>query len=212
VNSESLLLALDERGLNLRAVFEPHDHELMGQLVFNEIGPTNKKTEDWIELYNRSDQRIWLDGYVIRDKKENVFHFPEGSFIDGRNYLIVCENGTAFREHFPQTYNVIGDLGFGINKHRETLQLFNPQNANIDSIGYRLAPTDSVFTWNLLLPGLDNGNPENWVRQMGEGTPSRANPYYVESRIVSVQSRWIKLSLGLTFIVLLVFFVYHQLD
>lgn len=212
VDAESLLLPLDESGVTLRAVFEPYDHDLMGQLVFNEIGPTNKKTKDWIELYNRTDRRIWLDGYVIRDKKENVFHFPEGSFIDGRNYLIVCEDGAAFRERFPQTYNVIGGLGFGINKHRETLQLFDPRNANIDSIGYRLEPTDSVFTWNLLLPSLDNGNPENWVRRMGEGTPSRANPYYVESRVLSVQSRWIKLSLGLAVFVLLVFFVYHQLD
>ena len=58
----------------------------------------------------------------------------------------------------------------------------------VDSTGYVLEPEDSVFTLNLLLPRLDNGNPENWELTSGIGSPGAANEYYLHSSIQGKRS------------------------
>lgn len=206
IKAETLLLDLSRKGIQLQAVFEPYNHPLLGALVINEVAPNGKSAKDWVELFNESNQRIYLEGFVLRDKKGNLFEFPERSYIDPKDYLIVCQNKEKFLRAFPTAYNVIGDLGFGINKHQESLQLYDERKASIDSVAYQLSPLDSSYSWSLLLPNLDNGDPENWQQLLGQGTPGAPNPYYMESRILSEQSNWIKISLGVALLVLLVFF------
>jgi len=60
---------------------------------------------------------------------------------------------------------------------------------DLTSGSYSVEPTDSLFTLGLLLPFLDNSDEENWERNFGPGTPSSANPYYLESRIKAKQER-----------------------
>jgi hypothetical protein len=97
---------------------------------------------------------------------------------------------------FPRAYNVVGGLSFGLHKRHETLCLFSAQGASVDSITYDLPPTDSVFTLNLLIPQLDNADPENWAIASGTGSPNAANPYYLESKVRLSQKRWIRIGFG----------------
>jgi len=195
--SHELYLRLDkEGGIRLKAIFEPYDHPLAGSLIINEIAPNNKKSDDWIELYNATDQRLPLRGFILRDAKGHEFAFPNQAYIGPKDYLVICEDRKAFKAEFPRTYNVIGDFEWGVNKHRETLELFTADGAMIDSVAYELPPTDSLFSYDLLLPRLNNADPENWRVLSGLGSPNAPNPYYVESSIRQRQNLWMQIGFG----------------
>lgn len=210
LSSQALLEALPSAGLYFKAVFESYEHPLADVLIINEIAPNNKQSKDWIELYNRSEERIALDGFVIRDQKGNQFVFPKNSTINGHDYLIVCQKKDRFQQAFPMAYNVVGNLGFGVNKHQESLELFDAEKAAIDSVAYRIEPMDEFFSYQLLLPRLNNGDPENWQINLGQGTPGAANPYYVESTVSHTQSWWMRLSIGLGSFLLIACLIYFS--
>ena len=136
-----------------------------------------------------------LKNWTLGDLKRNEFSFPE-VYIAPNDYLVVCKDSASFVKIHPEAYNVIGGLGYGLNKHRERLGLYSILGAVVDSISYEVPPTDSAFTLNLLLPRLDNSNPSNWEFRYGKGSPNAANPYYMESKIRNVQAQWMQMGLA----------------
>ncbi len=196
-------LTLDAPEQHIRAVFEPYVHPLAGRLLINEIGPIDKGAGDWLELINYSDQPVNLRNWIITDLKHR-YRLPDAS-IGANDYLIICEDEAAFRQAYPRAYQVLGKLPFGLNKRRETIALYDPMGAMVDSISYTLFPTDSMFTLSLLLPHLDNSDQENWTMRTGPGTPNAPNPFYVTSQIKSRQAAWMRLGMaaGLLLICLL---------
>jgi hypothetical protein len=70
-----------------------------GDLVINEIMASNSSTiadqdgeyDDWIELYNNSDEVINLEGYYLSDDGDELLKwaFPFGTLIDPKSYVIV---------------------------------------------------------------------------------------------------------------------------
>ena len=124
--------------------------------MVNEISPNNKESGDWLEIYNNSEENVNLKDWILTDSK-NEFQFPE-LMIAPKDYVVVCEDSAAFEKTFPHAWNFIGGLGFGLNKRTEIIRIFSPEGAAVDSLGYNLEPQDSVFTINLLLPWLDNGD------------------------------------------------------
>ena len=202
-----LVLNLEKKTTRLRAKFEKYDHPLAGKLIINEVNCNNKKAGDWVEVYNYSDTHINLDGWTFTDSK-NKFKLPAVS-VPPKDYLILCEDEMRFGQTYPNAYRFIGDLGFGLSKRSESLALFDERGAWVDSVAYILPPTDSTFTFNLLLPHLNNSDQENWESVNGLGTPCAANPYYVESTIQAQRDQWMQIGGALGVIitcVLLLFF------
>ncbi|MCP3929908.1 MAG: hypothetical protein GY705_12505 [Bacteroidetes bacterium] len=195
LNNDVRELSLNVRSgcCDLKAVFEKYTHPLAGKIMINEIGPNNKNSGDWVEIYNHSHERILLENWIFTDARHE-FYFPSVT-INPNDYVVVCEEIAKFRKVFPETYNVVGDLGFGINKQSEILGLFDSDGAAVDSVSYNIPPTDSIFTLNLLLPHLENSDIENWSIQTGSGTPNMANPYFVESSIRGEQEKWLRLGI-----------------
>lgn len=187
----------------IKAVFEPYKHPLAGQVVINEVSCNNKKTGDWIELYNRTDESVNINNWILTDLK-NEFRFPNFT-IPAKSYVIVSEKENKLRKSNPNQLGIIGDIGYGLSKRREVIQLYSHQGDMVDSIGYLLEPTDSVFTYNLLLPDLDNGDEENWVMSPGLGTPGSGNPYYIESKVRMEQERYVKMGALAGLVVILLF-------
>ena len=204
----SITLSLHEDVTQLRAVFEPFVHPLEGQVVINEICPKSKEAGDWIEIFNNSDKRVSLKNWTLGDLKRNEFTFP-AVYVAPNDYIVVCRDSAKFVAAFPDCYNVIGGLGYGLNKRRENLGLYSILGAMVDSISYEAPPVDSAFTLNLPLPRLDNSNTANWEFRYGEGSPNAANPYYVESKVRNTQVKWMQMGLAagilLLGLVLLVF-------
>jgi hypothetical protein len=192
VNSGSpeLILNLAEPGWKVRAVFEKYEHPLNGKIIINEISCNNKKCSDWIEIYNNSGERIDLENWILADRN-NKFHFPSFT-LPPKGYVIVCEDSSRFVSCHPDVQSIIGGLSFGLNKRREIIELFTPDASAVDSTGYNLPPSDSVFTLNLLLPQLDNGDPDNWELTPGTGSPGAANAYYLISSIQIRRSHFIQ--------------------
>jgi hypothetical protein len=179
----------------VRAVFEEFTHPLEGKLVINEICPKNKKSGDWIELYNGSKHKVPLKGWTLSDLNRNEFVFPE-VVIDPNDYLVICRDSARFVQAYPNAYNVIGGLDFGLNKRRERLALYSILKAMVDSVAYEVPPLDTAFTIGLLLPYLDNSDPDNWEVRLGDGSPNAANPYFMESRVRVVQEQWLHMGLA----------------
>ncbi len=198
--SANLKLALEEESYEIKAVFEESITPLAEKIMINEISCNNKETGDWIELYNSTAESINLKGWYLLDS-ESEFEFPEFR-IEPSGYVVLCQDSTAFRAKFPNVTNLIGNFSFGLSKKKERLQLFTDERAPIDSVYYEVEPRDSIFTLNLLLPYLDNGDPENWELRNGIGSPKAPNPTYLESRA----KKWLdqkRLALSLFALVLL---------
>ena len=191
----ALTLPLTQATTQLYAVFKPYQHPMEGQLVINEISPKSGATGDWLELYNGAEERLNLAKWTLSDLKHNTFTFPSIT-IEPNDYLVIAEDSVDFRAKHPKAYNVIGGLNFGLNKRRESIALYSILGAVVDSISYEAPPVDSAFTLSLLLPNLNNADPENWAFRPGTGTPNAANPYYVESTVRAQQTLWMQMGLA----------------
>ncbi|MEO1627253.1 MAG: CotH kinase family protein, partial [Bacteroidota bacterium] len=176
------------RPLRLKAVFEAYTHPLADQIMINEVSANNKKSGDWIELFNASKETVSLKDWVFTDGK-NEFPLPDVS-ISGRSYLVLCEDSTSFYQQHPEWIKVVGNFPFGLNKRQESLGLYTADGAAVDSTSYLQEPRDSNFVLSHLLPHLDNGDRDNWTVRMGIGTPGGPNPYYLESHIKAEQEMW----------------------
>ncbi|MCB9282616.1 MAG: CotH kinase family protein [Lewinellaceae bacterium] len=203
VTTPRLTLSLRDDPTRIEAVFERYEHPLVDKIIINEIASNNKAAGDWIELYNQSDETVQLAGWMLTDSDHN-FMFPN-ILIPSKGYLVVCEDVEKFLNQYPTAYRYVGNLGFGLNKRRERIGLFSSEGALVDSMGYDLAPMDSLFTLNLLLPTLNNGDPENWEIQTGIGTPNEANIYYVQSTLLARQKIWVEMGAAAGVILLCIF-------
>jgi hypothetical protein len=201
--SPELLLELTRPLWDIRCVYEKFEHPLAGKVIINEVSSNNKQSEDWVEIYNNSKVRVNLEGWVIADNK-NKFKFPH-YILPPKGYVVVCEDSSDFLKIHPNVQSLIGGLNFGLNKRSETVQLFSPETAAVDSISWELEPTDSFFSYDLLLPELDNGNPGNWEVVPGNGTPGAANQYYLVSSIQARRDLWMQvgMALGVIFLCLI---------
>ncbi len=198
VNSESpeLFLQLtNAETWQLRAIFEKYEHPLVGKIVINEISCNNKQAGDWVELYNNSGKPLHLKDWKLTDRK-NQFNFPAYT-LPPKGYVVVCEDSVKFFGEYPNVQALIGGLPFGLNKRRETMQLFSDDGSAVDSVSYDLQPSDSLFTLGLLLPSLDNGDPTNWERSPGAGSPGSANAYFLTSQIDGQRSLFMQLGAGI---------------
>ncbi|MCB0550837.1 MAG: CotH kinase family protein, partial [Phaeodactylibacter sp.] len=180
VREFSLTLTKGETYLHAR--FDEFIHPMEGKLVINEVCPKNGKAGDWIELFNASRNRASLKGWTLADRNGNEYIFPE-AYVGPNDYLVIARDSVKFTQAYPGAYNVLNGLNFGLNKRRESLALYSILGAMVDSITYEVPPVDSSFTLSLLLPYLDNSDPDNWESRFGDGSPNAANPYYVESRV-----------------------------
>lgn len=198
-------LQLQEPNYSIKAVFVPYIHPLSDKVVINEISPKSGAAGDWVEIYNKGKETAYLSNWILTDNK-NEFVLPQ-VMLKPKEHLIICQDSSKFMEAYPNAYNVVGGMSFGLNKVRERIGLYADVNAMVDSVSYDLEPMDSLFTINLLLPKLDNGDPDNWIIRFGKGTPGSANPYYIQSRIRRTQQLWVQLGTALTIFLMLGFFL-----
>jgi hypothetical protein len=181
-------------GLCLRAVFEPFRHPLADKIVINEISSNHNDAGDWIEIYNTTRETVQVKGWIIADLKHEAV-LPELQ-IGPRDYLLLCRDAARFRAVFPSAYNVSPALTFGLHKRRDHIYLYSEDGALVDEVSYNLPPTDSNFVLSLLLPTLQNQDSRHWEQEWNAGTPSAANPYFVESRIGNIQKEWMEIGIA----------------
>ena len=196
-------LPLQDAGpVKLKATFEPFDHPLADQVILNEICPRSKASGDWVELYNRTPETVDLHGWRLTDRYHET-RLP-AVHIEPGDYLVICRDPERFRRAYPTAHNVIGGLAFGIDKAGETLALYGPEGAYVNAVTFEVAAPDTSYIQALVLPGLDNTDAHHWATQSGNGTPCAANPEYLETTVVSRQSYWLRIGVGVGVLLLIV--------
>lgn len=178
----------------LTAIFEPFVHPLANQVLINEIGAYNRKSGDWVEIFNSSSESVDVTSWILADAKHE-YRLPT-SIIPPGGYLVFCQDLRKFKNHFPGVPAAAGTFSFGLNKRSESITLYTEEGAWVDRVSYTVSPLDTAFTLALLLPDLDNDQPKNWEILTGQGSPGAGNPYYVEMRVKARQTYWMRLGLG----------------
>lgn len=101
-------------------------------LVINEVMTDNSSTildengeyDDWIEIYNRSDQEVNLDGYYLTDKKgiKDKWSMPN-TILPAYSYLLVWADDDVTQGQFH--------TNFKLEKNGEYLGLFQKTNDSL---------------------------------------------------------------------------------
>ena len=112
-----------------------------GQVHINEFSTSNLnvfldnygKTEDWIELYNASDQAIDLGGYHLSDKesKPAKWEIPAGTMIPANGYLVFWCSGRDeisdgnYHTNFKMTQTKNGDIVLLSDPDETIIEIFD---------------------------------------------------------------------------------------
>lgn len=157
--------------------------KVKSQVVINEINYNSSDAfnpSDWIELYNSQPTSIDLSNWQIKDDNDNhVFVIPEGTQIEGNDYLVIVKNEMNFVSVFPNI-PYLGELSFGFGQ-TDAVRLFNPWDKLMDEVYYTSEqpwPSCANGTGNtleLVSPDLDNSLPESWNCINTYGSPKAIN-------------------------------------
>lgn len=170
------------------------------KLVINEInyhsGP-GFDPEDWVELYNPTDQMLNISGWHFKDDQDSHdFRLPAGTRIETKGFLILCRNRAAFRRCFPEVTNVIGDIPFGLSSNGDAVRIYHVDGSLIDSVRFEsqspwpAEANGTGATLELIDPALDNCQPIHWRASPGYGSPGRPNRYLPQVTSLLVKSKY----------------------
>jgi hypothetical protein len=152
--------------------------------------------EDWVELYNASAAEKDISGWHFKDEKnDHDFIMPANTKVTAKGYLVLCNDTTAFRQHFPEVQNYLGNFDFNLSNAGELIRLYDATQNLIDSVIYDdtapwpLTPDGDGPTLALLHPALDNALAESWQASENYGTPGAANNTSVTARSLQHQGQ-----------------------
>ncbi len=110
-----------------------------GQIVINEFLASNQNliidslgsSSDWIELYNKSDEVVNLEGWYLSDKKDDLsrWKFPKTEILADSFLLIFASGEDTFDGYFYHS-------NFKLSADGESIILSNDQNEIVDSVSF----------------------------------------------------------------------------
>jgi hypothetical protein len=133
-----------------RAEHEFHSLAVVGDLVINELMASNTSSvadlssgieefDDWVELYNSSNQTINLEGYFLSDREDALdkWQFPNVS-IEPDDYLIVWLDGDELTQEGLHS-------SFKLSAEEEAIFLSTSNLFIVDAIYYQDIPSDMGY-------------------------------------------------------------------
>jgi len=130
------------------------DDAAMG-IKLNEIQASNPDDDDWLELYNNSDEEVSLAGVELRDS--NRFWTFAGGKLAARAFLkVVCDGK-----------NKAGSTNFKLSSSGERLTILDKSGNKLDSLVF--PALRSKTSWGRIPDG--DGN---WTA-LGNPTPGKTN-------------------------------------
>jgi hypothetical protein len=95
--------------------------------------PFEESAEEWIELYNRSDQPVDLSGWSLRDAVD--YTFPAGTSLAANQYLLVANDADELLARHPGI-DVVGEFAGRLSDHDERIQLLDSSQNLADEVHY----------------------------------------------------------------------------
>ena len=131
-------------------------------LIINEINYSVKNSDgvedqgqEWIEIYNTTDQSVSLDGWKITAGVD--FEFPNVS-VEGKSFIIVAADPDKFALANPDASNALGPWNGKLSNSGETIRLKNDLGEEVDQVDY----ANEGF-WALRKPGPEDLGHEGWI-------------------------------------------------
>lgn len=134
---------------------------------------------DWVEIYNNSDEMVNLSGYKMTDNPENTdkWEFPEGTAIEPNGYLLVFCSGKDKIDSAGYIHT-----GFKLGKDDERVMIFSPQDRLCAEIELVFVPDNSSYGYV---------TESDVTAYFSKPTPGKANTspavYYTEAQINKMQ-------------------------
>lgn len=173
---------------------DPTADVVITEIMYHPLG--NTPSEEYVELFNRSNITIDLSGWRFADGAD--YTFPAGTSLIAGGYLVVAANVAAFGAARPGVANVIGGWAGELSNSGEQIDLRNAAGDRIDQVRYadegdwavrRRGPLDHNhrgWIWDTAADGggsslerislaLSNNNGQNWAASTRGGTPGSAN-------------------------------------
>ena len=129
--------------LPARAAYEFYTLVVSGDLVINEFMARNKITaadsideyDDWIEIYNNTDNEITLSGFYLSDDGDDLtqWAFPD-TFISANSYLIVWADNDEDQKGLHANFQLSGS--------GEAIYLVNSDTSIVDEVTFSEQTTD----------------------------------------------------------------------
>lgn len=120
--------------------------EISAQLIINEVCASNKgsyvdmngDTPDWIELYNKGEESISLDGYYISDNKDYRYKWVlPNAIIAPQSYLLILADGQDNKDELRTS--------FKLNRDGEEVILLTPDDQVVDHLIFPELVTDMSY-------------------------------------------------------------------
>ncbi|MCH8043165.1 MAG: lamin tail domain-containing protein, partial [Planctomycetes bacterium] len=120
--------------------FAFHDEIVINEIMYHappqlrtDAQPFAKNEEEWIELYNRSDETVDLSGWQLRDAVE--FEFDAGTTLGAGEYLVVAWDAVAMAAKFPGI-DVAGQFSGRLSNSDERILLRDATKNPADEVHY----------------------------------------------------------------------------
>ena len=115
---------------------------------------------DWIELYNPTDERVFLEGWSLTDDwGERQRHVLQKISIPARDWLVLFADA--------DTNQGVLHLGFSLEQSGEEIGLYDPDGGVVDELSYDFFEEDTSMARTV------DGGPE-WENRL-QPTPGHSN-------------------------------------
>lgn len=179
------------------------DKIILNEISFSQI--ESDSSDDWIELYNRSESKIDLTGWRMTKSSFKKGYKLAEKTIEAHSFIVLSR-----KEIVKGQFN---DLDFGISKEGEYLKLYDAEGFVVDDlvISDRFFNIDSTFTYARVHPDSIGVEPDFWTIQ--KPTIFANNNTYVKMlEAVELRAKIIQYSIvgGVIFFVLIVVLYFRK--
>ncbi|MEM6342597.1 MAG: lamin tail domain-containing protein [Bacteroidota bacterium] len=143
--------------------------------------------QDWVELYNRSNQDLDISAWQLRDE-DSTYILPPGTIISANGFLVLADSLDDFNYVHPAVGAAVSLEGLGFSAKGEQLALFDANACPVSAIVYdNKAPWPKSadgegFSLMLKNDSLDPSLPTSWLASGNyAGTPAQVNQRFCDS-------------------------------
>ena len=173
----------------LHAQFEPHElpSVMISEIHYNPSADLQGDDEDFefLELFNYEKERVDLSGFKFTDGI--TFVFPEGSYIDPGEFILLASNPSTYQNSGAQIFEVsTGRLNNAgeVLILRESMQNIIDQVHFDDHYPWPREPDGEGPTLELKSPLLDNALADSWqASELTGGSPGFGHYTNVEEAV-----------------------------
>lgn len=171
----------DENGEDDSLRFEVIGSYPRNSISITEImySPSSDQQGEWIEIQNRSDGRVSLQGWTFSDANQTRHRISDTlMFVDPLEYLTLCASSNM-ANYFGLELEQVHELSSwpALNSSSDSVRLFDASGHEVASVFYRGSWGESATSLERRHPDIYPRDEINWAAsiQADGGTPSKMN-------------------------------------